>query len=389
VTDLQIQILTSLVKVIAVPLTLFTLVPVMVWVERRGSAVIQDRRGPNRAQVFGFTLFGFPHLAADAIKFFTKESFTPANASRLLYTLAPTMVLIPSIVAFAVIPFADDILLSTSASPLVGSLGADGALQLGGGLVIPMAVARLDGGLLFAFAVGSLGVLGIIVAGWSSGSKYPLISAVRTASQMVSYELILGLSALGIVVVYQSLEPNAIAQNQGTNFLDIIPKWGILIQPLAFVLFLVAGFAECNRNPFDLPESESELVAGYHTEYSGMKFSMFFMAEYIAMMTMSGLIVTLFIGGWQVPWFSTDALRTILFKILGSAQIAVLATAVCQLFWFALKSAFFLWLFVWVRWTLPRFRYDQLMDLSWKVLLPLGILNLTVTTFILGLLAFA
>ena len=357
----NVWLVATVLKVVLIPAILMQSVPLMVWVERRGSAFIQDRLGPNRAPgPFGFTAMGLFHLVADAIKFFTKESIIPTQANRVFYLLAPALVVVQSLMAYAVMPISDDLVWDN--------------------VQIPMSIAHIPGGIVYVFAIASLGVLGIILAGWSAGSKYPLLGAVRTASQMLSYEVSLGLSVMGILLIYGTVDLNKIVQGQTPNPFG----WGIIYQPLAFVLFTVIGFAECNRSPFDLPEGESELVAGYHTEYSGMKFSMFFMAEYIAMMTYSSMIVTLFLGGWQLPFIGTEALRNAFFPIVGS-NLAHLATALCQMATFAVKVSFFLWLFVWVRWTVPRFRYDQLMNLGWKVILPLTLVNLAVTAIVMAL----
>jgi NADH-quinone oxidoreductase subunit H len=361
----NIEILAALIKVVLFPIMLMQSVPLLVWVERRGSAFIQDRLGPNRAPgPFGFKAAGLFHLIADAVKFFTKESFIPAQAHKFYYVLAPALVVIQSLMAFAVIPVADHILIE--------------------GYDIPMSITEIPGGIVYVFAIASLGVLGIILAGWSSGSKYPLLGAVRTASQMLSYEVSLGLSVLGVLLVYGTLDLNQMVREQGHLIAGVVPGWGLVYQPLGFIMFWIIGFAECNRSPFDLPEGESELVAGYHTEYSAMKFSMFFMAEYIAMITYSSMIVTLFVGGWQIPWMPTEALRPVMSGIFG-VSLGALATALCQIVAFVVKVAFFLWVFVWVRWTVPRFRYDQLMNLGWKILLPLTLVNLAVTAVILAL----
>jgi NADH-quinone oxidoreductase subunit H len=347
---MQIELIASLLKVVVIAGALMSLVPLVVWVERRGSAFIQDRVGPNRADILGFRAFGMFHLLADAIKFFTKETFIPAQAQPFYYLAAPAIVVTTALMAFAVVPLADDIIIN--------------------GVRIPMSIARIEGGVVYVFAVASLGVLGIMIGGWASGSKYPLLGAIRTASQMLSYEVSLGLSVVAVLLIYGTLDLNEIATKQGHLLLGFIPAWGVLMSPLGFVLFLIVGFAECNRTPFDLPEGESELVAGYHTEYSGMKFSMFYMGEYIAMMTFSSMMTTLFFGGWQIPWLTTATLTRLVGPVL---------TPLLQIGAFVTKVSFFMWLFVWVRWTIPRFRYDQLMDLGWKKVLPLSLVNIAVT----------
>ncbi|MBI4863087.1 MAG: NADH-quinone oxidoreductase subunit NuoH [Candidatus Riflebacteria bacterium] len=348
-------------KVIVIPVVLMQAVPLMVWVERRGSAFIQDRLGPCRAQVLGFRFWGLLHLLADAVKVISKESIIPTRANRFYFLLAPILVVVTALMAYAVIPVADTVTWSD----------AKGRHE------IAMSAAQVDGGIVYVFAIASLGVLGIMLAGWSSGSKYPLLGALRVASQMLSYEVSLGLSLVGALLIYGSLDPNEIVRSQGHLFLGVVPWWGILFQPIGFILFLVVGFAECNRTPFDLPEGESELVAGYHTEYSGMKFSLFYLGEYVAMMTFSSLLVTVYLGGWQVPWLPTQRLVA-----LGGPLLA----AGLQIGAFVAKVALFMWLFVWVRWTVPRFRYDQLMRLGWKVILPLSLANIAVTALVAPLL---
>ena len=344
----------SILKALVVFFMVLNTVPVLVWAERRGSAFIQHRLGPNRVNIAGFTLFGLVQPLADVVKFMWKEDYVPAHANRKFYLLAPLLLLIPAATTFAVVPFAD-------------------TLEIGG-REITMQVANLNIGILFVFALASISVYGVALAGWSSNNKYSFLGAIRSGAQMISYELALGLSVLGILMIYGSIELDGIVREQGELLFGVLPKWGIVTQPLAFVLFTVAIFAESNRLPFDLPEAESELVVGYHTEYSAMKFALFFMAEYMAMVTGAMLIVTLFFGGWQIPWVSSEALR---------ALVGPIPAVLLQLGSFSAKLLFFLWLFIWVRWTLPRFRYDQLMNLGWKTVLPLAIANVFVTAIVL------
>jgi NADH-quinone oxidoreductase subunit H len=342
VSDLQFALLVTLVKVVLVVAGLVQAVPVMTWVERRVSGLIQDRWGPNRVGPWGIL-----QPLADGIKFVMKQDIMPAEAHRFTYVLAPALAMIPALTAFAVIPF----------GPVVEVAGRS----------VPLVVADLDGGLLFTLAAASLGVYGVVLAGWSSSSKYSLIGGLRSSAQMISYELPLALSLMGVVLLSGTLRPMEIVEQQAGWFWE----WNALAggwQLLGFVIFLVAGFAETNRLPFDLPEAEAELVAGYHTEYSSMKFAMFFMAEYVNMITSSALAVTLFLGGWQLG-VPAEALGLGPGWALWSLQIGA----------FVAKVAFFQFLFVWVRWTLPRFRYDQLMNLGWKGLLPLSIVNLVFT----------
>jgi NADH-quinone oxidoreductase subunit H len=313
---------------------LLGVVSAMTWVERRLSGVIQFRWGPNRVGPFG--LF---QPIADGVKFLMKEDIVPAHAHRPTYIAAPAIALVTALCAFAVIPF----------GPTVELLGRR----------VPLLIVDVDGGILMAFAASALGVYGIVMAGWASRSKYSLMGGLRSSAQMVSYELALGLSVMGVILVSGTLRPMEIVERQAGWFWN----WNVFAggwQLLGFVIFVVAMFAETNRLPFDLPEAESELVAGYHTEYSSMKFAMFFMAEYIAMTTASAMAVTLFLGGWQLGF---------------PVPLEGWPLWVLQALAFAGKVGFFLFTYVWVRWTLPRFRYDQLMALGWKGLVPLGLVN--------------
>ncbi len=344
----------SILKALIVFGAIFQLVPILTWVERRGSAFIQNRLGPNRVNIKGIALFGLIQPLADAIKFLWKEDYTPAYAHKRFYLLAPVLLLIPASMTFAVIPFGDVLDVS--------------------GRTIQLQVADLDVGILYIFAIASLSVYGIVLAGWASNNKYSLLGGVRSSAQMISYELALGLSVVGILMIYGAIQLDDIVRGQGELLFGVIPKWGIVTQPLAFFLFLAAIFAESNRLPFDLPEAESELVVGYHTEYSAMRFALFMMTEYMAMITGSMLVVTLFLGGWQIPYVTSQELR---------AMVGPVPAALLQIGSFTTKTLFLLWLFVWVRWTLPRFRYDQLMRLGWKGILPLALVNLFVTGTVL------
>ena len=344
----------SLIKAFLVFFGVVNTVPILVWAERRGSAFMQHRLGPNRVNIAGITLLGLVQPLADVIKFVWKEDYAPSHANRAFYMLAPVLLLVPAAMSFAVIPFADVLTVA--------------------GREIKMQVADLNIGILYIFALTSLSVYGIVLAGWSSNNKYSLLGGIRSSAQMISYELALGLSVVGILMIYRSVQLDEIVLAQGRQLFGVLPKWGIVTQPLAFVLFLAAVFAESNRLPFDLPEADSELVVGYHTEYSAMKFAIFFMAEYMAMVTGSMLIVTLFFGGWQIPWVESAELK---------AAVGDIPAALLQLGSFSTKVLFFLWLFIWVRWTLPRFRYDQLMRLGWKVILPLALVNVFVTGVVL------
>jgi NADH-quinone oxidoreductase subunit H len=346
---------------IAVMLTFcLTCVVVMTWAERKGAAYMQDRRGPNRARILGLTLGGIFHPLADAIKFLFKEDFIPDQAHRLFYQMAPMFALAPALMAIAVIPFGPDVTIA--------------------GRQVSLQIADLNVGILYIFAVSGLAVYGVILAGWASNSKYPLLGGLRASAQMISYEVSLGLSIIGVVMVFQSVQLSEIVRSQGDLLFGFLPRWGVVVQPLGFILFLVAVYAEANRTPFDLPEGESEIVAGFHTEYGSFKFSMFMMAEYFHMVVGSLVVSTLFFGGWQFPYLADSG-----FVLPGGFAIALPGAAVLLLRIGCLvaKVVFFAWLFIWVRWTIPRFRYDQVMRLGWKVMLPLALVNIFVTGIVL------
>ncbi|MEN9722935.1 MAG: NADH-quinone oxidoreductase subunit NuoH [Pseudomonadota bacterium] len=352
------ELVITAVKAVLVAVALLQVVPLMVWLERRGSAVMQKRLGPNRIGPLGL----FQGIA-DGIKAVFKEDNPPAHVFKFYYRLAPVVALIPAYMTFAVIPFASSITI--------------------GGITISFQVADLNVGFLYIFSVASLGVYGIIMAGWSSNNKYSLLGSLRSSAQMISYELSLGLSVVGLLMIFSSVRLGDIVRQQGEVLMQLgpvaIPKWGFFVQPVGFLIFLVSAYAETNRLPFDLPEGESEIVAGYHLEYGSMHFALFMMAEYINMTVAAALTVTLFFGGWQmIP--GLPALHQFLvghFSLVGLAADGL--RVLFEFGSFALKTAFFLWLYVWVRWTLPRFRYDQLMDLGWRVMLPLALVNIFVT----------
>jgi NADH-quinone oxidoreductase subunit H len=357
---MSLEIIFMIGKIIVVLMGLLMVVPIMLFVERRGAALIQNRLGPNRIGPFGFF-----QTIADVIKFVFKEDRAPGHVNHFYWHLAPLLCVIPAFMTFAVIPFA-------------------GPLNINGETIL-FQLTNLDVGVLYCFSIASLGVYGIMMAGWASNNKFSILGALRSSAQMISYELTLGLSIIGILMIFQSIRLGDIAAGQGETLVTIlgmnIPKWGIFVQPVGFIVFLVSVFAETNRLPFDLPEGESELIAGYHLEYGSMRFALFMMAEYINMAVGSALISTFFFGGWQLlPWFGDLA------HLLagGSDNALALWTVLLQAVSFVLKIAFFMWLFVWVRWTLPRFRFDQLMNFGWKVLFPIALANLFVT----GLLIF-
>jgi NADH-quinone oxidoreductase subunit H len=360
------------------------LAPVITWVERKQSALMQDRIGANRASVGGVTALGLLHPLADVIKLLVKEDVVPAGANRLLHLIAPVLAAIPAIIAFAVIPF--------------------GGVYQFGETTIELVVANLDWGLLYVFAIGSLAAYGTILAGWSSRSNWSLLGSLRASAQMISYEVVLGFSVVGVFMVFETLRLTDMAIAQDTTFrvfapwthlwgialpeqiawLDglRLPRWGIFLQPLAFVLFLTAVMAENKRPPFDLPEGESEIVAGYHTEYSGMRFGLFYMSEFIGVVVIAGLVTTIFLGGWSIPYLPQQTL----IDAVGSFFGVGFATGFCMLVHFAVfmtKLAAMIWLQMALRWTLPRFRYDQVMNLCWKVLLPLSLVNILLTALVI------
>ena len=317
------------------------------WVERKGSALIQNRIGANRASILGFDLAGiFNTLVADPVKAIMKEDFVPKGVSQFLHSLAPFMGVFPVIISFAVIPF-----------------GPPAELF---GKTIPLQLANLNVGILYVFAMGSLAVYGTVLAGWVSNNKFSLFGSLRASAQMISYEITMGLSLVGLLVQYETLDLNEIVAQQTGTVLGFLPNWGLFMSPfnaLAFILFFISIMAETKRNPFDLPESESELVAGYMTEYSGMKFLLFWLGEFAEIVVASALVVTLFLGGWQLPYVDLAA--------YGSNWACLAAMAV-----FAIKTGAFSVLQVIIRWTVPRFRYDQLMNLCWKIMLPTALVNL-------------
>jgi NADH-quinone oxidoreductase subunit H len=314
--------------------------PNLIWVERRMAGLIQDRPGPNRVGPFG--LF---QAVADILKLLMKEDVVPMYADRLLHTLAPLILLVPAMTTFAVIPFGSTIHL----------FGRD----------ISLVVADVNIGILYVFALTSVGIYGLVLAGWASNNKFALLGGLRSSAQIISYELAMGIAAISVFLAAGSLRLQRVVEYQASGtFLGFLPLWNCFPQAIGCLIFVVSAFAETNRVPFDLPEAEAELVAGYHTEYSAFRFGMFFMAEYLNLIAASAMMATLYFGGWSLPYLHLTG-------IPGSLASVVV---------FAAKTGFFIFLFVWVRWTLPRFRFDQLMNLGWKVFLPLSLLNLLFTS---------
>lgn len=329
------------------------------WLERKQSALMQDRIGANRAAIFGLRMLGLFHPIADTIKMFFKEDYVPPRGNRFLHFLAPCVSIFFALVAFAAIPFGDTLTIF--------------------GRTLHLQVANLNAALLYIFAMMSMGVYGVVLAGFSSNSNYAFLGSLRAVSQMLSYEIALGLSIMGCVMVYGTLDLQQMVHAQGKFLFDWIPLWGIVVQPVGFFLFLAAGLAETKRIPYDVPEGESEIV-GYFVEYSGMKFGMFFFTDYLETIMIACLTTTLFLGGWQVPWLGAGGFY---FPCGTVWSLPPLAVSLLQMGSFALKVLFLCWLFMTVRWTLPRFRYDQLLRLGWKMIFPMAVINLLVTGVIL------
>lgn len=336
------ELLIHLIKIVSVIGVMLTIVAYTVLLERWVCAWMQDRIGPNRVGPWGLL-----QPLADFGKLVLKEDVLPWHVNKIYYTLAPAITVMPALITIAVVPWG-------SRLPIAGRM-------------IDCVIANLDVGILFIFAIASLGVYGIVLAGWASNSKYPFLGGVRSSAQMISYEVCLGLSVVPVFMQVGSLNLTKVVEYQGHH------TWLILCQPLSFLIFLVSAFAETNRLPFDFPEAEQELVAGYNTEYSSMKFGMFFMAEYAGMFVQSALMATLFLGGWSLPFAPMNAPAQTLG--VGLAQIGV----------FLGKVMFFLFVYIWVRWTVPRFRYDQLMALGWKIFIPLTLLNIVITGVVLAM----
>ncbi|HEV8227437.1 MAG TPA: complex I subunit 1 family protein [Methylomirabilota bacterium] len=337
---------------------------ILTWVERKQSAIMQDRIGANRASIFGIRAMGLLHPLADAVKMLTKEDFMPTHADRLLFVLAPFVSVFFALAAFASIPFGDTLTVA--------------------GRTIELQAVTLNVGILYVLAMLSLGVYGLMMAGWASANNYALLGGQRAAALMISAEIAIGASLMGVVMVYGSLNMQDITRAQGQPLLpqlfgSWIPAWGILTQPLAFVIFLTAGIASTKRIPFDMPEGESEII-GYFVEYSGMKFGMFAMADFLETVVIAGMSTALFLGGWQIPYLQTGGFA---FPWGQSLALPALVVTVLQVGAFLTKVVVMIWFLMLVRWTLPRFRYDQAMRLGWLGLFPLCILNLIVTAIVL------
>ena len=350
-----------LIKIICALVWFLVIALYLTWVERKESAVIQDRIGANRANIWKFRAIGLFQPFADAIKMIFKEDFTPRFSRKFLHNLAPFISFFFVAVTISAIPFGD-------------------VLRIGG-REIKLQVVDFNVSLLFVMAMLSLGIFGIILAGWSSNNRYTLLGGMRGAAQLISYEVALGLSLIGLILVYPSLKLSAIVHYQGEMLWGWLPKWGVFLQPLGLLIFFFAALAETKRVPFDLPEGENEIV-GFFTEYSGLKWGLFMFTDFMEVLIVSCLLTTLFFGGWQVPWLYADGFH---FPWGGEWLLPHGIVVAFQVLAFNLKVFFFCWLQILIRWTYPRFRYDQVMDLGWKLLVPLSLVNIAGTAILLSL----
>jgi NADH-quinone oxidoreductase subunit H len=364
-----IDLLIEAIKAIIVVVMVLNLAGVLLWFERKGSALIQDRIGANRASITGLgQRIGLPNLGfvntliADPLKLFTKEDFVPEGADKFLHGLAPFLALFPVIITFAVVPFGDVVKI--------------------GSRTITLQAADVSSAALYILATIGIGVYGVALGGWASNNRWALLGGVRATAQMISYEIGLGLAIISVVMTYGTLDLQVMCHAQGGVWFGFLPRWGICLQPIAFLMLLIAGMAESKRVPFDLPEGESELVAGYFTEYSGGKQAVFMMTDFAEIVLVAVLITVFFFGGWQVPWLYRDGFHFPGGIHLGLPQLLV---AILGLVAFMIKTIVFCWLQILIRWTLPRFRYDQLMRLGWKGLVPLGLANVVVTAIVIVL----
>ncbi len=352
--------------------------------DRKQSAKIQNRVGPNRARLFGTNILrntGIPHFIADGIKMVLKEPTMPKNANKALFLIAPGLVLLPGLFGWAAIPFMDEwctgqIIVNSEYQEVCRDGDWKNYFQ----------IMDINAGLLYVFAITSVSIYGAAIAGWASNSKFSLLGGLRSTAQMISYEVTLALSLAGLILIYGTLDLNEMVRMQGTQLGGWLPMWGVVVQPVAFFVFFLAGMAETKRAPFDLPESESELVAGYITEYSSMSFGAMQLGEYAATVMIGALVSLLFFGGWQVPFLYGDGFH--FGTPTGTPDLAlnyyiVVALRIGSMIF---KTLFFVWLQFMMRWTLPRFRYDQVMTLGWKILLPLSLANLFITAIIAAIL---
>jgi NADH-quinone oxidoreductase subunit H len=357
-----IEILIVLLKIVFAMMWFLILTLYLTWAERKESAVMQDRVGANRANIFGIRVLGLFQPFADAIKMFFKEDFTPTFSRRFIHNLAPFLAFFFTLVTVSTIPFGDELRI--------------------GEQTIKLQILDMNIGILFILAMLSLTIYGVVLSGWASNSRWTLLGGLRGSAQLISYEVPLGLSLIGLIMVYPSLKFSAIVQSQGELLFGFLPKWGIFLQPLGCIIFLMAAMAESERVPFDLPEGESEIV-GFFTEYSGMKWGLYMFTDFMKVLLIACLLTTLFFGGWQVPWLAADGFH---FPWGGSWLLPHGIVVALQVLAFNLKVFFFCWAQILFRWTYPRFRYDQLMDFGWKFLIPLSLFNIAATGILISIL---
>jgi len=335
---------------------------VLTWLERKQSAVMQDRIGANRADIFGFRVLGLFHIIADTVKMFTKQDFVPPQGNRFLHTIAPAIALFFALMTFAAIPF--------------------GGVYNFGGYEVSLQILNINAGILFVFAMMSMGIYGFVLGGWASANNYALLGGLRASGQMISYEITMGATVIGLIMTFSTLEMQQINIAQGELLWGWIPMWGAVLQPVGCILFMTAAMAETKRVPFDVPEGESEII-GYFVEYSGMRFGMFFLTDFIETVLAAMLTTSLFFGGWQIPYLYGTGFQ---FPWGGSLELSAFTIMLFQVAAFLTKTFFFCSFFLLVRWTLPRFRWDQLMRLGWTIMLPIALLNIVVTGLVLLLL---
>ena len=365
---MAIDLIIGAIKAIVILLIVLQVAAVLLWIERKGSALIQDRIGANRANLIGvgkrlgLPNFGFvTTLMADPLKLFTKEDFVPAGADKFVHALGPFLALFPVLVTFAVVPIGDSIQI--------------------GSRVVQLQAATINVGALYILAAIGVGVYGVALGGWASNNPWSLLGGVRATAQMISYEIAMGLAIISVVITFGTLDLQEIVRQQGGVWFGWLPRWGIFLQPIAFIILLIAGIAESKRVPFDLPEGESELVAGYFTEYSGGKQAVFMLTDFAEVVLVAVLITLFFFGGWQFPWLYGDGFHFGAHSMLLPRAVVVIIGVLT--FW--IKVLIFCCLQILIRWSLPRFRYDQLMQLGWKGLVPLGLVNVLITAFVVVL----
>ena len=369
-------IIIALIKISVVIGGVVSMGALLTWCDRRQSGMLQDRLGPNRANIGKFRFWGLLHPVADGLKMAFKEDFVPARADKLLHGAAPFLAIFPALLVFSLIPFGDDLRLDL----LKHALPSSGEIY--SKFVVPLQVARLDAGILFIIAVSSTGILGSVLAGWVSDNRFGIIGAQRSINQLISYEVALGLTLIAPLVVYGTVDLYAAVKFQEAHM------WGFVYQPVALILYLAAATAEAKRIPFDLPEGESEIVAGYFIEHGSFKFGMFFFSEYMEVVVLSGVLVTLFLGGWDMPFLDRSGFVVNLpwLGIHWAASLPHWLVTAIQVGTFAGKVVVVAWFSLMLRWTLPRFRYDQLMDLCWRYIIPLAAANIIITAIIVLLL---